>query len=194
MSAGLAERAADAGVAGPTGYEVRDAGAREEQAAGAATLLQDVQGSDPVALSLPLTVAAGLACVLRHAVGPGAVEEAAALAVGASFLALELTPDHDSPAPIVQRCVLVGERALPSTDGRLLLHVAGEELATCATTSTGDAGRVLRALAERHGTLAAGTVVVLWSAPRSRVTERSVVELRGPADALLAVRVGGDGR
>jgi 2-oxo-3-hexenedioate decarboxylase len=141
-----------------------------------------------------------LAVVLRHALPAGATPGAAARAVGAAVLAVdildsvwadyrfglaEVVADNTSGGGF-----LLGERSLPLDGaGDLRLHLDGELVAQGPVSAIGDWQANLAWLAEDTGGVDAGTVVFLGSPAAAVPLRPGLLELYGPHDGVLLAQI-----
>jgi 2-keto-4-pentenoate hydratase len=141
-----------------------------------------------------------IAVVLRRDVAPGASAGTVAVAIGATFLAVDVLDsvwrDYRFSLPQVVADntsgggFVLGERAydaIPS--GRLEVRLDGEVVGSGSLADIGDPIAHLQWLADEVGGLLAGQVIFLGSPTAAVQARPGLLELAGPDGASLTVRL-----
>ncbi len=130
-------------------------------------------------------VSPALAVVLVAGVAPGTLPEAVHLAVGGTFLALDLRGDDGG-------ALVVSERLLPlACDGTLRLYLGGRLVVETPTDALGSPTERLAWLAGQVGGLRAGDLILLGAAA-SHEARPGTVEVWGPLASTLTTTLSED--
>lgn len=141
-----------------------------------------------------------LAVILDHDLPPTTYPEAAWIAVGATFLAVDFLDSvwegfKFGPSEVVADNAsgggfLLGEQVLHAPfDGQLHLYLDGQLLSEGSLETLGNVGERLSWLAETVGGLTAGQIVFLGSPAAALEARRGTLEVRGPEDSVLVARL-----